>query len=83
MYSRGFNDKTIADYNIGAGVEEFIDADGKKFQVKCIYFPSYKVLEEDEQKQLMFNQFKHQSSNCHYNNNWSEIVKVKVRGSGK
>jgi hypothetical protein len=64
-------------------VEEFFDAEGNKTQVKCIYFPSYKVLKKDEQKQLLFDEFKRGPSSCHYGNSWCEIVKVKVRGSGK
>jgi hypothetical protein len=32
----------------------------------------------------MFHEFKREStSHCHYNNSWTEIVRLKVRGSGK
>lgn len=53
-------------------------------QIPSIYFPTYKILQGEEQKQQMFDEFKRQKScSFTYNNNWTEIVKVKVRGSGK
>lgn len=58
LYSRGFTDATIEAYNIGAGTELFYDTEGNKVQVPCIYFPSYKVLGGDEQKQRLLLELK-------------------------
>jgi hypothetical protein len=47
LQSRGFNAETIKQYNIGAGFEEFFDTNGDKVQIKCVYFPFYKILKEN------------------------------------
>lgn len=44
LRTRGFKDEVIKQYNLGAGHEEFIDDDGMKKKIKCIYFPFYKIL---------------------------------------
>lgn len=53
--------------------------------MKCIYFPYYKVLSEKEQKKHLSEEFKRDktNSNLTYWNDWTDIVKAKVRGSGK
>jgi hypothetical protein len=47
---------------LGAGTEEFYDTEGNKAHVKSIYFPAYKILQEDEQKQAILNEFKREST---------------------
>lgn len=44
LHTRGFKDEVIKQYNLGAGYEEFVDGDGMKKKIQCIYFPAYKIL---------------------------------------
>ena len=68
-------------YNIGAGYEEFFGSEGQMTKVKCIYFPAYKSIKEKNPKEIT--KVKERTSNYFYNNSWSEITKVKIRGNGK
>ncbi len=72
-------------YNVGAGYEEFFGSEGQTTKVKCIYFPAYKMNKDNEGKGVagIMGMQKEGTSNYFYNNRWSEIVKVKIRGNGK
>lgn len=72
-------------YNIGAGYEEFFGSEGQMTKVKCIYFPTYKSNETRDNRSItsIKDLNKEATNNYFYNNRWTEIVKVKIRGSGK